>query len=142
MTLRTNEKALVKELAGYIDTNAEKLGGDALARLFLTKPSTKTYFSGYADYTAKGAKVKMQGGIIVKAILRAINRLDDVQGSLEETAVIHGQQLFVDPHNFDLFAQNLLVTLASNLTNFTPQVHCALDKFLAQVVTALSSRYR
>lgn len=47
------------------------------------------------------------------------------------------------PLSLQLLAHCLLVTLANHHPNeFTPAVHASLDKFLANVSTVLTSKYR
>ncbi|XP_024920450.1 uncharacterized protein LOC112488437 [Cynoglossus semilaevis] len=49
----------------------------------------------------------------------------------------------VDPVNFKLLSQNILVVMAIMFpADFTPEVHVAMDKFLAALALALSEKYR
>nr|C0HJZ2.1 RecName: Full=Hemoglobin subunit alpha; AltName: Full=Alpha-globin; AltName: Full=Hemoglobin alpha chain [Somniosus microcephalus] len=123
--LSAADKTIIKHLTGSVRTNAEAWGAESLARLFATSPSTKTYFSKFNDFTANGKR--LHGG-------KVLNAVADVTDHLDNLAVLHGTTLLVDPHNFPLLSQSLLVTLAAHLL--------ALDKFLDEVAKALSSHYR
>nr|P07408.1 RecName: Full=Hemoglobin subunit alpha; AltName: Full=Alpha-globin; AltName: Full=Hemoglobin alpha chain [Squalus acanthias] len=140
--LSAADKTAIKHLTGSLRTNAEAWGAESLARMFATTPSTKTYFSKFTDFSANGKRVKAHGGKVLNAVADATDHLDNVAGHLDPLAVLHGTTLCVDPHNFPLLTQCILVTLAAHLTELKPETHCALDKFLCEVATALGSHYR
>lgn len=51
--------------------------------------------------------------------------------------------LFIFVFFSQILAHNILVVFASKLPeDFTPEVHVAMDKFLAAVARALSEKYR
>uniref|UniRef100_A0A4W2H108 Hemoglobin subunit theta-1-like n=1 Tax=Bos indicus x Bos taurus TaxID=30522 RepID=A0A4W2H108_BOBOX len=111
-------------------------------RMFLSFPTTKTYFPHF-DLSHGSAQVKGHGAKVAAALTKAVEHLDDLPGALSELSDLHAHKLRVDPVNFKLLSHSLLVTLASHLpSDFTPAVHASLDKFLANVSTVLTSKYR
>ncbi|XP_072124666.1 hemoglobin subunit alpha-like [Mobula birostris] len=142
MVLSEGNKQIIRKLAKDIKDNAEALGADALARLFLLHPQTKTYFKKFTSFKANDASVKAHGCRVMDAVVGAAQHLDNLGEQLNFLAHKHGEELLVDPHNFHLFADCIAVTLAVHLPVFTPEVHCAVDKFLELLSHHLSSKYR
>nr|1CG5_A Chain A, PROTEIN (HEMOGLOBIN) [Hemitrygon akajei]1CG8_A Chain A, PROTEIN (HEMOGLOBIN) [Hemitrygon akajei] len=140
--LSSQNKKAIEELGNLIKANAEAWGADALARLFELHPQTKTYFSKFSGFEACNEQVKKHGKRVMNALADATHHLDNLHLHLEDLARKHGENLLVDPHNFHLFADCIVVTLAVNLQAFTPVTHCAVDKFLELVAYELSSCYR
>uniref|UniRef100_A0A4W5QIX7 Globin domain-containing protein n=1 Tax=Hucho hucho TaxID=62062 RepID=A0A4W5QIX7_9TELE len=110
--------------------------------LFLTLvvyPQTKTYFSHWKDLSFSSAPVRKHGGTVMGGVLDAIEKIDDLSAGLLTLSELHAFMLRVDP----IFNHNMLVTLAMMFPDdFTPEVHVATDKFLAQLALALSEKYR
>uniref|UniRef100_A0A3P8P921 Globin domain-containing protein n=1 Tax=Astatotilapia calliptera TaxID=8154 RepID=A0A3P8P921_ASTCA len=80
---------------------------------------------------------------VMTAVTDAVSKIDDLTGGLLSLSELHAFTLRVDPANFKVLAHNLLVVLATVFPNdFTPEVHVAMDKFLAAVARALSEKYR
>ncbi|XP_062914868.1 hemoglobin subunit alpha-like [Mobula hypostoma] len=142
MVLSSHNKQVIEELGNHIKANAEAWGADALARLFELHPQTKTYFKKFNTYKASDPSVKKHGGVVMGALADAAHSVDNLSSHLEHLAKKHGEELLVDPHNFHLFADCIIVTLAIHLPGFTPATHCAVDKFLELVAHELSSKYR
>uniref|UniRef100_A0A8B9J8Y4 Hemoglobin, alpha adult 2 n=1 Tax=Astyanax mexicanus TaxID=7994 RepID=A0A8B9J8Y4_ASTMX len=77
------------------------------------------------------------------AITGAVDKMDDLVGGLSALSELHAFKLRVDPGNFKILSHNILVTLAVNFPgDFTPEVHVAVDKFLAAVNSAIAEKYR
>ncbi|XP_078274573.1 hemoglobin subunit alpha-like [Rhinoraja longicauda] len=142
MALSDADKQEIHKLAETLHANAEVLGADALARLFATHPQTKTYFPNFSGYHATDAPVKAHGAKVIEAVAKAIDNLDNLPKHLEKLAKKHGHELLVDPHNFDLIAGSIEITLAIHLPSFSPETHCVVDKFLQELGHQLSSDYR
>ncbi|XP_059834657.1 hemoglobin subunit alpha-like [Hypanus sabinus] len=142
MVLSGPNKQVIEELGIQIKANAEAWGADALARLFEIHPQAKTYFPKFNGYKASDPAVRKHGCLVMKAVADAAQNVDNLSKHLESLAKKHGEELLVDPHNFQLLADCITVTLAINLTAFTPATHCAVDKFLELLAHELSSKYR
>nr|AGT37240.1 hemoglobin alpha chain [Ochotona collaris] len=142
MVLSPADKANVKGAWGKVGGHADEYGGEALERMFLSFPTTKTYFPHF-DMSHGSAQVKAHGKKVADALTQAVDHLDDLPGALSALSDLHAHKLRVDPVNFKLLAHCLLVTLANHHPNeFNPAVHASLDKFLASVSTVLTSKYR
>uniref|UniRef100_A0A3B3Y0Z5 Globin domain-containing protein n=1 Tax=Poecilia mexicana TaxID=48701 RepID=A0A3B3Y0Z5_9TELE len=73
----------------------------------------------------------------------SVAKIDDLTAGLLSLSELHAFTLRVDPANFKILSHNILVVLAIMFpTDFTPEVHVAMDKFLAAVARALSEKYR
>nr|AGS13718.1 hemoglobin alpha [Ochotona dauurica] len=142
MVLSPADKANVKAAWGKVGSHAGEYGAEALERMFLSFPTTKTYFP-HLDVSHGSAQVKAHGKKVADALTQAVDHLDDLPGALSALSDLHAHKLRVDPVNFKLLAHCLLVTLANHHPNeLTPAVHASLDKFLANVSTVLTSKYR
>ncbi|XP_058426586.1 hemoglobin subunit alpha [Diceros bicornis minor] len=142
MVLSPTDKTNVKTAWGHVGGHAGEYGAEALERMFLSFPTTKTYFPHF-DLSHGSAQVKAHGKKVGDALTQAVGHLDDLPGALSALSDLHAYKLRVDPVNFKLLSHCLLVTLAlHNPQDFTPAVHASLDKFLSNVSTVLTSKYR
>nr|P11755.1 RecName: Full=Hemoglobin subunit alpha-1; AltName: Full=Alpha-1-globin; AltName: Full=Hemoglobin alpha-1 chain [Tadarida brasiliensis] len=140
--LSPEDKNNVKAAWSKVGGQAGDYGAEALERMFLSFPTTKTYFPHF-DLSHGSAQVKGHGKKVGEALTTAVNHMDDLPGALSTLSDLHAYKLRVDPVNFKLLSHCLLVTLAChNPGEFTPAVHASLDKFLASVSTVLTSKYR
>ncbi|KAK7918988.1 hypothetical protein WMY93_010272 [Mugilogobius chulae] len=143
MSLSKKDKAAVKALWGKISGNAEAIGADTLARLFACFPQTKTYFSHWPELTAGSPSLKSHGAIILGGVSLAVDNIDDMNKGLLELSEKHAFQLRVDPANFKLMSQCLMVVIATMFPkDFGPEVQVSFDKFMVNVALALSERFR
>nr|AFI56237.1 hemoglobin subunit alpha-A [Pelecanus onocrotalus] len=142
MVLSANDKTNVKGLFGKIGGAVEDLGGEALDRLFLAYPQTKTYFPHF-DLHPGSAQIKAHGKKVAAALVEACNHIDDIAGALSKLSDLHAQKLRVDPVNFKLLGHCFLVVVAAHHPSLlTPEVHASLDKFLCAVGNVLTAKYR
>ncbi|XP_041719131.1 hemoglobin subunit alpha [Coregonus clupeaformis] len=143
MSLTAKDKSLVKAFWGKISGEADVVGAEALGRMLTAYPQTKTYFSHWADLSPGSAPVKKHGSTIMGAIGNAVGKMDNLVGGLSALSDLHAFKLRVDPGNFKILSHNILVTLAVHFpADFTPEVHIAVDKFLAALSAALADKYR
>ncbi|XP_022522885.1 hemoglobin cathodic subunit alpha [Astyanax mexicanus] len=143
MSLTAKDKAAVKAIWGKIGGKADAIGHEALARMLVVYPQTKTYFSHWSDLSPGSEEVKKHGKTVMGAITGAVDKMDDLVGGLSALSDLHAFKLRVDPGNFKILSHNILVTLAVNFPgDFTPEVHVAVDKFLAAVSSAIADKYR
>nr|ASO75698.1 hemoglobine alpha globin subunit [Tympanoctomys barrerae] len=142
MVLSPADKTNVKTAWGKIGGHGAEYGAEALFRMFLSFPTTKTYFHHF-DMSAGSAQIKSHGKKVSDALTTAVEHLDDLPTALSALSDLHAHKLRVDPVNFKLLSHCLLVTLsAHHPADFTPAVHASMDKFLATVSTVLTSKYR
>ncbi|XP_035292440.1 hemoglobin subunit alpha isoform X2 [Cricetulus griseus] len=142
MVLSADDKNNIKGAWGKIGGHGAEYGAEALERMFVTYPTTKTYFPHF-DVSHGSAQVKAHGAKVADALAKAASHLDDLPGTLSSLSDLHAHELRVDPVNFKLLSHCLLVTLANHHpADFTPAMHASLDKFLGLVTSALASKYR
>ncbi|XP_050761879.1 hemoglobin subunit alpha-A [Gymnogyps californianus] len=142
MVLSGSDKTNVKGVFAKISGHAEDYGAEALERMFITYPQTKTYFPHF-DLQHGSAQVKGHGKKVVAALIEAANHIDDIAGALSKLSDLHAQKLRVDPVNFKLLGHCFLVVVAIHHPSvLTPEVHASLDKFLCAVGNVLTAKYR
>nr|AGS13716.1 hemoglobin alpha [Ochotona cansus] len=142
MVLSPADKANVKAAWGKVGGHAGEYGAEALERMFLIFPTPKTYFPHF-NVNRGSPPVLAHGKNVAYALTPALDHLEYLPGALSGLSDLHAHKLRVDPVNFKLLAHCLLVTLANPHPNeFTPAVHASLDKFLGNVSTVLTSKYR
>ncbi|KAM8933891.1 hemoglobin subunit alpha-5-like [Pelodytes ibericus] len=142
MTFSDAEKAAIVSIWGKVAGHADDIGAEALERLFLSNPQTKTYFSHF-DLSHDSKDLHNHGGKVVNAIGNAAKHLNDLDGALSSLSDLHAYQLRVDPGNFRLLSHSIQVTLAVHFpAEFTPTAQSAWDKFLSAVSSVLVSKYR
>ncbi|KAG7223171.1 hypothetical protein INR49_015779 [Caranx melampygus] len=142
-SLTAKDKATVKSFWAKISGKAEDIGTDALSRMLVVYPQTKTYFAHWKDLSPGSAPVRKHGITVMNGVADAVSKIDDLTGGLLTLSELHAFTLRVDPANFKILAHNILVVLAIMFpVDFTPEVHVSMDKFLASLARALSEKYR
>ncbi|XP_077590854.1 hemoglobin embryonic subunit alpha-like [Stigmatopora nigra] len=142
-SLTAKDKATVVAFWEKVAPKTEEIGMDALARLLTVYPQTKTYFSHWKDLKPGSADVRKHGRNIMNGVGEAVAKVADLKAGLLSLSELHAFTLRVDPANFKIFSHCILVVLAITFpTEFTPEVHVAIDKFLAAVSLALAEKYR
>ncbi|XP_036069099.1 hemoglobin embryonic subunit alpha isoform X1 [Oryzias melastigma] len=166
MSLSAKDKAAVKTFWAKVSGQADAIGSDALSRygllpgillpsfvrlhilscffrMLVVYPQTKTYFAHWTDLSPGSAPVNKHGQTVMGGVADAVAKIDDISSGLLDLSELHAFTLRVDPANFKILSHNILVVLAIMFPqDFTPEVHVALDKFLAAVSLALSEKYR
>ncbi|NXI44966.1 HBA protein, partial [Galbula dea] len=142
MVLSASDKTNVKGIFSKMGGQVENYGAEALERMFVTYPPTKTYFPHF-DLSHGSAQVKAHGKKVAAALVEAVNHIDDIAGALSKLSDLHAQKLRVDPVNFKLLGHCFLVVVAIHQpAALTPEVHASLDKFLCAVGNVLTAKYR
>ncbi|XP_022595153.1 hemoglobin subunit alpha-1 [Seriola dumerili] len=142
-SLTAKDKDTVKAFWAKISGKAEDIGTDALSRMLVVYPQTKTYFSHWKDLSPGSAPVRKHGITVMSGVADAVSKIDDLKGGLLNLSELHAFTLRVDPANFKILSHNILVVLAIMFPkDFTPEVHVAMDKFLAALARSLSEKYR
>ncbi|XP_030019066.1 hemoglobin subunit alpha-D-like [Sphaeramia orbicularis] len=140
--LRDKEKKLIRELWERLIPVAEDIGSDALLRMLVTFPGTKTYFS-HLDIRPRSAHLRSHGKKIVLAIAEGAKDISQLTVTLAPLQILHAYQLRITPSNFKLFSHCMLVALACFLgEDFTPVTHAAMDKYLSAFAAVLAEKYR
>ncbi|NP_001352279.1 hemoglobin, alpha embryonic 1.1 [Danio rerio] len=143
MSLSAKDKAAVKTLWAKIAGKADDIGHDALSRMLIVYPQTKTYFSHWKDLSPGSAPVRKHGKTVMGGVAEAVSKIDDLNAGLLNLSELHAFQLRVDPANFKILSHNILVVLATLFpADFTPEAHVAMDKFLSALALAMSEKYR
>ncbi|KAK2916659.1 hypothetical protein QQF64_025230 [Cirrhinus molitorella] len=143
MSLSAKDKDAVRALWAKISGKADDIGHDALSRMLVVYPQTKTYFSHWKDLSPGSAPVRKHGKTVMGGVAEAVSKIDDLTSGLLNLSELHAFQLRVDPANFKILTHNILVVLATLFpTEFTPEAHVSMDKFLTALSLALSEKYR
>ncbi|XP_069571695.1 hemoglobin embryonic subunit alpha-like [Brachyistius frenatus] len=142
-SLTSKDKDTVKAFWAKVVGKSEDIGTDALCRMLAVYPQTKTYFGHWKDLSPGSAPVKKHGATVMSGVAFAVSKIDDLKASLLNLSELHAFTLRVDPGNFKILSHCILVVMAITFpTDFTPEVHVSMDKFLAAVALALSEKYR
>nr|ALS05338.1 hemoglobin alpha D subunit [Melanitta fusca] len=140
--LTAEDKKLITQLWEKVAGHQEEFGSEALQRMFLTYPQTKTYFPHF-DLHPGSEQVRGHGKKVAAALGNAVKSLDNLSQALSELSNLHAYNLRVDPVNFKLLAQCFQVVLAAHLgKDYSPEMHGAFDKFLSAVAAVLAEKYR
>ncbi|KAG5279282.1 hypothetical protein AALO_G00076070 [Alosa alosa] len=143
MSLSAKDKANVKAIWGKISSKSDDIGAEALGRMLVVYPQTKTYFSHWADVSPGSAPVKKHGKTIMGAVGDAVGKMDDLVGGLASLSELHAFKLRIDPANFKILAHCLLVVIGMLFpADFTPDIHVSVDKFFQNLALALAEKYR
>nr|P18981.2 RecName: Full=Hemoglobin subunit alpha-2; AltName: Full=Alpha-2-globin; AltName: Full=Hemoglobin alpha-2 chain; AltName: Full=Hemoglobin alpha-II chain [Varanus albigularis]AAB20248.1 hemoglobin alpha chain [Varanus exanthematicus=monitor lizards, ssp. albigularis, Peptide, 141 aa] [Varanus exanthematicus] len=140
--LTEDDKNHVKGLWAHVHDHIDEIAADALTRMFLAHPASKTYFAHF-DLSPDNAQIKAHGKKVANALNQAVAHLDDIKGTLSKLSELHAQQLRVDPVNFGFLRHCLEVSIAAHLhDHLKASVIVSLDKFLEEVCKDLVSKYR
>ncbi|XP_076122457.1 hemoglobin subunit alpha-like [Alosa pseudoharengus] len=143
MSLTAKDKAAVKAIWGKIGSRADEIGAEALGRMLVVYPQTKTYFSHWADLSPGSAPVKKHGKTIMGAVGDAVGMMDDLVGGLASLSELHAFKLRIDPANFKILAHCLIVVIGMLFpAEFTPDAQVSVDKFFQNLALALAEKYR
>ncbi|XP_034449434.1 hemoglobin embryonic subunit alpha-like [Hippoglossus hippoglossus] len=142
-SLTAKDKETVKAFWAKMASKAQDIGADALNRMLIVYPQTKTYFSHWKDLSPGSAQVLKHGMTVMGGVEYAVTKLDDLKAGLLSLSELHAFTLRVDPANFKILSHNILVVMAITFPeDFTPEVHVSMDKFLAALALALAEKYR
>ncbi|XP_013879644.1 hemoglobin embryonic subunit alpha [Austrofundulus limnaeus] len=143
MSLTPKDKDTVKAFWAKVSDRVDDIGADALNRMLMVYPQTKTYFAHWKDLSPGSAPVRKHGKTIMSGVSDAVSKIDDLTTGLLNLSELHAFTLRVDPANFKILAHNILVVLAIMFPiDFTPEIHVSMDKFLSALALALSEKYR
>ncbi|KAF4791938.1 Hemoglobin subunit alpha-D [Turdus rufiventris] len=138
MVLTSEDKKHVQHVWTLLSGTEEDLGAEVLYRMFQSYPPTKTYFPHF-DLTQGSEHIRGHGKKVMVALVNAVKNVDNLSQALSELSNLHAYNLRVDP----FLSQCLQVALAARLgKEYSPEVHSAVDKFLAAVAAVLAEKYR
>ncbi|CAK6449081.1 unnamed protein product [Pipistrellus nathusii] len=143
--LTADEKNAVTGL--WSKVKVDDVGGEALGRLLVVYPWTQRFFDSFgdlsnADAVMGNAKVKAHGKKVLDAFAEGLKNVDNLKGTFAKLSELHCDKLHVDPENFRLLGNVLVVVLARHFgKEFTPQVQGAFQKLTLGVATALAHKY-
>ncbi|XP_033908300.2 hemoglobin subunit beta-like [Acipenser ruthenus] len=131
----------------WAEVNVEEAGHQALTRVLVVYPWTQRYFSTFGNVSnataiAGNHMVRAHGKRVVVALGDAIKNLDNVKATYAKLSELHSEKLHVDPENFRLLGETLIISLAAQFgAAFTPDIQAAWQKLMAVVTAALSKQY-
>lgn len=143
--LSDSEKATVSGLWGKV--NPDDVGGEALGRLLIVYPWTQRYFDTFGDLSCPASvmanpKVKAHGKKVINAFNDGLKHLDNLKGTFAHLSELHCDKLHVDPENFKLLGNMIVIVLGHHLgAEFTPCAQAAFQKVVAGVANALAHKY-
>ncbi|XP_043436409.1 hemoglobin subunit epsilon-2 isoform X1 [Prionailurus bengalensis] len=139
------EKAAVVSL--WAKVNVELVGGEVLGRLLVVYPWTQRFFDNFGNLSSETAimgnpKVKAHGKKVLTSFGNAVKHMDDLKDTFAELSELHCDKMHVDPENFKLLGNMILIVLATHFSKeFSPQVQAAWQKLTTAVANALAHRY-
>uniref|UniRef100_A0A8C3Q3N4 Hemoglobin subunit beta n=1 Tax=Geospiza parvula TaxID=87175 RepID=A0A8C3Q3N4_GEOPR len=139
------EKQLITSV--WAKVSVEECGAEALARLLIVYPWTQRFFSDFGNLSSPTAiisnpKVRAHGKKVLTSFGEAIKNLDNLKGTYSKLSELHCDKLHVDPENFRLLGDILVIVLASHLgRDFTPVCQGAWQKLVGVVAHALAHKY-
>nr|AGT37188.1 hemoglobin beta chain [Ochotona dauurica] len=143
--LTGEEKAVVIALWGKVDV--DEVGGETLGRLLVVYPWTLRFFDSFGDLSTASsvmgnADVTAHGRNVMNAFSEGLHHLDNHQGTFAKLSELHCDKLHVDPENFKLLGNVLVVVLSHHFgQEFTPQAQAAWQKVVSGVANALAHKY-
>ncbi|XP_005342578.2 hemoglobin subunit epsilon [Ictidomys tridecemlineatus] len=143
--LTAEEKNLISSLWGKL--NVEETGGEALGRVLVVYPWTQRFFDSFGNMSSPSAimgnpRVKAHGKKVLTSFGEAIKNLDNLKGTFAKLSELHCDKLHVDPENFKLLGNVLVIVLSTHFgKEFTPEMQAAWQKLVSGVANALGHKY-
>nr|AGT37186.1 hemoglobin beta chain [Ochotona rufescens] len=143
--LTSEEKATVTALWAKVDV--DEVGAETLGRLLVVYPWTQRFFDSFGDLSnatavMNNAKVKAHGKKVMNAFSEGLHHLDSLKGTFAKLSELHCDKLHVDPENFKLLGNVLVVVLSHHFGGeFSPQAQAAWQKVVSGVANALAHKY-
>ncbi|XP_030262291.1 hemoglobin embryonic subunit alpha-like [Sparus aurata] len=142
-SLTAKDKDRVKTFWAQVSGKVEDIGSEAMARMLIVYPQTKTYFAHWKDVSPFSPSAKKHGITVMGGVAFAVTKIDDLKAGLLNLSELHAFTLRVDPANFKIMSHCIMVVMANMFPeDFTPQIHVAMDKFLSALALALAEKYR
>ncbi|XP_069409526.1 hemoglobin subunit beta-like [Ovis canadensis] len=125
----------------------DEVGAETLGRLLVVYPWTRRFFESFGDLSTADAvmnnpKVKAHGKKVLDSFTKGLKHLHRLKRFFAALSELHCEKLHVNPENFKLLGNILVITLARHFgKEFTPELQAACQKVVAVVVNALTDRY-
>ncbi|KAM4717296.1 hemoglobin embryonic subunit alpha-like isoform 1-T1 [Anableps anableps] len=113
MSLTAQDKGTVKAFWAKVVNKAEDIGADALSRMLVVYPQTKTYFAHWKDLNPGSAPVKKHGATVMGGVADAVAKIDDLTTGLLNLSELHAFTFRVDPANFKPFPESPAVIIST-----------------------------
>ncbi|KAM7131840.1 LOW QUALITY PROTEIN: hemoglobin subunit beta-like [Ciconia maguari] len=138
------EKQLIASLWGKV--NVDQCGGEALARLLIVYPWTQRFFASFGNLSSPTdiihAMVHAHGRKVLTSFGEAVKNLDNIKKCFAQLSKLHCEKLHVDPENFRLLGDILIIVLAAHFSkDFTPACQSAWQKMVHVVAHTLAHEY-
>nr|P02095.1 RecName: Full=Hemoglobin subunit beta; AltName: Full=Beta-globin; AltName: Full=Hemoglobin beta chain [Cavia porcellus]3HYU_B Chain B, Hemoglobin subunit beta [Cavia porcellus] len=143
--LTAAEKSAILDLWGKV--NVGEIGAEALGRLLVVYPWTQRFFEKFGDLSSasaimSNAHVKSHGAKVLASFSEGLKHLQDLKGTFAKLSELHCDKLHVDPENFRLLGNMIVIALAHHHpSEFTPCTQAAFQKVTAGVANALAHKY-
>ncbi|XP_049636447.1 hemoglobin subunit epsilon-like [Suncus etruscus] len=141
----SEEKNAVTSL--WCKLNLDEAGGETLGRLLCVYPWTQRFFDSFGNLSSCSAimgnpKVKAHGKNVLTSFGEAVKDMENLKSTFAKLSELHCDKLHVDPENFKLLGNVLVIVMATHFgKEFTPEVQAAWQKLVTGVATALSLKY-
>ncbi|NXG40974.1 HBRH protein, partial [Psilopogon haemacephalus] len=115
-------------------------------RLLIVYPWTQRFFSSFGNLSSPTAivgnpKVRAHGKKVLTSFGDAIKNLDNIKATYSKLSELHCDKLHVDPENFRLLGDILIIVLAAHLKDFGPACQATWQKLVGVVAHALAYKY-
>ncbi|XP_021781000.1 hemoglobin subunit epsilon isoform X1 [Papio anubis] len=116
-------------------------------RLLVVYPWTQRFFDSFGNLSSPSAilgnpKVKAHGKKVLTSFGDAIKNMDNLKTAFAKLSELHCDKLHVDPENFKLLGNVMVIILATHFgREFTPEVQAAWQKLVSAVAIALAHKY-
>ncbi|XP_006037993.1 hemoglobin subunit beta-like [Alligator sinensis] len=144
-SFNAHEKKLIVELWAKVDV--AQCGADALSRMLIVYPWKRRYFEHFgkmcnAHDILHNSKVQEHGKKVLASFGEAVKHLDNIKGHFANLSKLHCEKFHVDPENFKLLGDIIIIVLAAHHPDdFSMECHAAFQKLVRQVAAALAAEY-
>uniref|UniRef100_A0A672FL48 Hemoglobin embryonic subunit alpha n=1 Tax=Salarias fasciatus TaxID=181472 RepID=A0A672FL48_SALFA len=118
-TLTVRDKDTIRAFWAKISTHAPDIGKDALSRMIVVYPQTKTYFAHWKDLSPGSAPIKKHGVTVMGGVAEAVSKIDDLTAGLLNLSELHAFTLRVDPANFKVRKKTQMERVKTRSSAFT-----------------------
>nr|XP_021508854.1 hemoglobin subunit beta-Z [Meriones unguiculatus] len=111
----------------------------------------KTYYKGFFDKFGNlssataimgNPRIRAHGKKVLTSLDLAVKNMDNLKETFAHLSELHCDKLHVDPENFKLLGNMLVIVLSTHFAKeFTPEVQAAWQKLVTGVTNALSHKY-
>ncbi|EDL16690.1 hemoglobin subunit beta-H1 [Mus musculus] len=139
------EKAAITSIWDKVDL--EKVGGETLGRLLIVYPWTQRFFDKFGNLSSALAimgnpRIRAHGKKVLTSLGLGVKNMDNLKETFAHLSELHCDKLHVDPENFKLLGNMLVIVLSTHFAKeFTPEVQAAWQKLVIGVANALSHKY-